>query len=113
MRSAHIAALGLLTVLATSLLPIADAEALQCGTFSAHSRRCFVSFFQPCKQAGRDDKTCHAQADSCRGCNEKLFACWKTLKDKAQCGTCAKVYDTCMHPVVERQNKLSKTSKAH
>lgn len=86
----------------------AEADAVRCGTFSAHSRRCFFSFFQACMQKTKNEKLCHAQADDCRACNEKLFKCWRSLKSKNQCSSCAKVYDRCMHSVVEKQGRLSK-----
>lgn len=92
------------------LVPVADAG-VQCGTFSAHSRRCFFSFYQPCMKKTGDETLCHAQSNGCRDCNEKLFACWKNLKERSQCGTCSKVYDRCMGPVVKKQNAIDKSKK--
>ncbi len=100
-----------LAVLALLLLmPSAEvsAEGVRCGTHSAHSRRCFFSFYQPCMKKTGNGELCHGQSDDCRSCNDKLFACWKGATAKAQCGDCAKVYDRCMHPVVEKQNRIAK-----
>ena len=77
------------------------AEAATCGTYSGVTRRCFFSIYKPCVAKHIKVATCHARADACRTCSQKLFICWKRVKSYKQCGTCTPAYSACMNPVIK------------
>ena len=89
-----------LCLIVSGLLP-SLAEAATCGSYSGVTRRCFFSIYKPCVAKHILKDTCHARADACRTCSQKLFICWKTLKSSKQCGTCTPAYSACMNPVIK------------
>lgn len=92
-----IAALAVLAVV-TSLAPT-PADAANCGSQSSVSRRCFFSVYKVCIDKKFKKAFCHARADACRTCADKIAKCRAQVKSTAQCGSCAKSYDACMRPV--------------
>ena len=90
-----------IAVAAVLFVPIAEASALQCGSYSGVSRRCFFSFYKPCLAEGLSKKACSAQDYVCHSCSDRLFACWKTLKSRNQCDKCIPAYDACMHKLIK------------